>query len=198
MARSILRGFLLVAFLPIGACGQSVENYFLFGASFGGSQVLGGSNVTINAGTGFSNVVGFAFEVGRESAASLWIEPFPVILDVLSETSSVPGSPSPGSMLFVPSARLMIPVHSRISVFAALGGGVGYFRNLTLSSDNPPQLKTNHVYHAVVGAGGGVDFRIVRRLSIRVDARDYVTGRDSGGVVGRHHFLPMVGIALHY
>jgi hypothetical protein len=33
---------------------------------------------------------------------------------------------------------------------------------------------------------------------IRVDARDYVTGRGLGGVVGRNHFLPMLGLALHY
>jgi len=35
-----------------------------------------------------------------------------------------------------------------------------------------------------------------RLFSIRVDARDYVTGRGLGGVLGRNHFLPMLGVVF--
>jgi len=92
----------------------------------------------------------------------------------------------------------MLPVQPRISVFGAVGAGGGRFHNYTLNSDNPPQLATYADYHGVFSAGGGIDFRIARHVSIRVDARDYVTGRGLGGVLGRNHFLPMAGIALHY
>ena len=48
------------------------------------------------------------------------------------------------------------------------------------------------------GIGGGVDFRLSRHFSIRVDARDYLTGRELGGIPGRNHFLPMVGLKSHF
>jgi hypothetical protein len=86
----------------------------------------------------------------------------------------------------------------RISLFGALGAGYGGFTTPTLTSDNPPDLKTNDVNHLVIGAGGGLDIRLVRILSLRVDVRDFVTGRDLSGVPGRNHVLPMVGVAFHF
>jgi hypothetical protein len=35
-------------------------------------------------------------------------------------------------------------------------------------------------------------------LSLRVDARDYVTGRNLSGVRGRNHLLPLFGFAFHF
>jgi hypothetical protein len=189
--------FLFLA-LPLPVWGRSAENYFLAGAAFASTQVIGGSNVTVTGSTGFSDVIGFAFEVKRKSAVSLWVEPFPLVFDVPGGSASILGSASAEGIIVTPSARLMVPLEPRISVFAAVGAGGGYFRNYTLSSDVPPQLKTNSVYHGAFSAGGGIDFRISRRVSIRVDARDYITGRVLGGVLGRNHFLPMLGIALHY
>lgn len=191
----------MLLLLPAGAWAQAYQNNetsVLFGAAFGSTQVIGGSNVTVDGSPGFSTAVGFAFQVMRKSAVSLWVEPFPVITAIPGGSANIPGSASANSELFVPSARLMVPVQSRISLFGALGGGVGYFHNYTLTSDVPPQLKVHGVYHGVAGAGGGVDFRISRHVSIRVDARDYVTGRDLGGVLGRNHFLPLLGVAFHY
>jgi hypothetical protein len=197
------KSLLFLALLPLAASAQveqNLENYFLAGPAFAGTEVLGGSNVTVNGSTGFSDTIGFAFQVVRESAATLWVEPFPIVLDAPNGSASIRTSSSGtgSSLLCVPSARLMVPVQSRISLFGALGGGGGKFANYTLTSDMPPQLKTHSVYHGVVSAGGGVDVRISRHVSIRVDARDYLTGRGLGGALGRNHFLPMLGIALHY
>jgi hypothetical protein len=194
---------LLLVLLPIAAsaqANQNFENYFLFGPAFASNETIGGSNVTVSGSTGFSDNIGFAFQAVRWSAATLWVEPFPVIIDAPGWTASVRTSSSGSgtSVMAVPAARFMVPVHPRVSFFGALGGGGGKFANYTLTSDIPPQLKTHSVYHGVVGAGGGVDFRISRHISIRVDARDYVTGRGLGGDLGRNHFLPMLGLGLHY
>jgi hypothetical protein len=190
--------FLFLALLPLPVSGQSAENYFLAGASFGSTQVIGGSNVTVTGSPGFSDVIGFAFEVKKKSAVSLWVEPFPLAFDSPGGSASIQGSASANGIIVTPSARLMVPLEPRISVFAAVGGGGGQYHNYTLSSDIPPQLKTHSVFHGVFSAGGGVDFRISRHVSIRIDARDYLTGRGLGGVLGRNHFLPMAGVALHY
>ena len=100
--------------------------------------------------------------------------------------------------MFVPGVRLMVPVQSRISVFGAIGGGFCSCSNPNLTSDNPPDLKTNNTTHGVFSFGGGVDFRLFQAVSIRLDVRDYVTGRDLSGIPGRNHFLPMMGLAFHF
>jgi opacity protein-like surface antigen len=197
------RAVLLLSLMLLAAGGiraqanQNNENYVLFGTSFASTQTIGGS-VTVNGGTGFSTYVGFAFQVARKSAVSLWVDPFPLIIDTAQQTTSVPDAPSLQSLLFAPCARLMVPVQSRISLFATGGGGFGHFENYALMSDNPPQLKTYVNYHGLFEAGAGIDVRVARHISIRVDARDFVTGRDLGGVNGRNHILPAVGVAFHY
>jgi hypothetical protein len=59
-------------------------------------------------------------------------------------------------------------------------------------------LTTAILDHGVLSFGDGMDFRLSEFFSIRVDVRDYVTGRDLAGVLGRNHFLPMFGFALHF
>jgi hypothetical protein len=189
---------LFLVLLPTAAWGQSVEDYVLLGPAFASTQVIGGSNVTVTGSTGFSDVIGFAFPMVRKSAVSLWVEPFPVVFELPGGSAPIPGSASAIGTIVTPSLRLMAPLEPRISAFGAVGGGGGQFHNYTLSSDIPPQLKTHSVYHGVVSAGGGIDFRTSRRISIRVDVRDYVTGHGLGGVLGRNHFLPMAGIAFHF
>ncbi|HUB83544.1 MAG TPA: hypothetical protein VMB03_32320 [Bryobacteraceae bacterium] len=190
---------LFLAFLPVAARGQAGgENYVMAGPAFGSNETLGGGSVAITGSTGFSNVFGFAFPVARKSAATLWVEPFSLVFASPGGTSATPGQANANSILWTPSARLMIPLAPRITVFGAAGGGGGDFHNYALTPYAPPQLKTESAYHGVFSAGGGVDFRIAKRFSIRVDARDYITGRKLGGVNGRNHFLPMLGFVLHY
>jgi len=198
MTKRLLLRFLFLALMPIASRAQPVENYFMFGPAFAGNQTLGGGSVTVTGGSGFGNVFGFAFQVARKSAVSLWVEPLSPVFAFSGGTASIQTSATANSILWTPAARLTVPVAPRIAVFGALGGGIGYFHNLSLVPYNPPQLKTVTTFHGVFSGGGGIDIRVWRRVSIRVDARDYVTGRGLGGVPGRHHFLPMLGIALHY
>jgi len=200
MTNPRVSGFLLFALVTTAAHAQTYqnfENYFLFGPTDYTTQVLDGIGA-VGSSPGFSNTVGFAFQVVRESAVSLWVEPLPLVVEAPSQYSTVPGFSSGSSILFTPSARLMVPVHSRISIFGALGGGVGHYHTYTLASSDPAYLKTNVVYHGVVALGFGADFRISRHVSIRLDIRDYETGRNLGGNPTPYHILPMLGFALHY
>ncbi len=202
MTRNCLHALLFPTLFAMGAWAQGYQNsdvFFLAGPSLARTQVIGGSNVTLYGSTGFSDAIGYGHQVMRESAVSLWVEFFPIVLTVpAAETATIPGSITLTSEIYVPSARLMVPVASRISVFGALGAGFGEFSNPSLTSDNPPDLKTTEPGHFVVGVGGGVDFRLNRLFSIRVDVRDYITGRNLGGVAGRNHLLPMLGVAFHF
>ena len=44
----------------------------------------------------------------------------------------------------------------------------------------------------------GGDFRLTRLLSLRGDARDFVTREGLGGVTGRNHSTFQAGIAFHF
>jgi hypothetical protein len=197
--------FLCLMFFTSGAWAQwlprlfqNSDIYLMAGPTSNQKQVIGGTNVTVYGSKGYSTNVGYGYQIMRKSAASLWVELDPGLNSTpTADTASIPGSISQQSTISTLGVRLMIPVESRISFFGAVGGGVGDFENPNLTSDNPPDLKTTDVYHGVFDFGGGVDIRLSRIFSIRVDARDYVTGRDLAGVPGRNHFLPMVGLVFH-
>jgi len=196
------RRLLLLLFFAIGAWAQRIQNmdiFFLAGPSFTKTQTISGTNVTVYGSVGYSSTVGYGYQVVRKSAVSLWLELFPLVFaSPAAETATIPGTIALKSLLYVPSARVMVPVHSRVSLFGALGGGYGNFDYPTLTSDNPPHPTTHQVGHFVTGAGGGADIRLTRTFSFRVDVRDYVTGRGVSGVPGRNHVLPMMGFAFHF
>jgi hypothetical protein len=200
MTKPRLSFFLFFALVTTAAHAQPYQNFendFLFGAADGGVQIFNGIG-DVGSRPGFTDTVGFAFQVVRESAVGLWVEPVPIVIEAPSQYSALPGFSSGSSILFTPSARLMVPVHSRISIFGAAGGGVGHFHSYALASSDAPYLRSYGTYHGVVDFGFGADFRIARHFSIRLDIRDYQTGDNLGGYHAPYHIVPMLGFALHY
>jgi hypothetical protein len=202
MTRIRLLRLLLPMIFAWGAWAQRIQNmdiFFLAGPSFAKAQVIGGTNVTVYGSTGYSSTTGYGYQFMRKSAVSLWVEFAPFAgIHPAAETATIPGSVSLTSIIFAPGIRVMAPVQSRISVFGVLGAGWGDFSVPTLTSDNPPDLKSGDTGHFVTDLGGGIDIRLSRLFSFRVDVRDYVTGRDLGGVPGRNHLLPSLGFAVHF
>jgi len=202
MTKTRLLWPLLPMLLPFGARAQAIQNkdiFFLAGPAFAKTQVIGGTNVTVYGSTGYSSTFGYGYQFMRRSAVSLWVEFAPFAgVHPAAETATIPGSISLTSVIFAPGIRVMAPVQSRISVFGVLGGGWGDFSVPTLTSDNPPDLKTSDANHFVTDLGGGIDIRLSRFFSLRVDVRDYVTGRNLAGVPGRNHLVPSLGFAVHF
>jgi len=75
------------------------------------------------------------------------------------------------------------------------GGGVGVFRT---PSPGAFGVSSRGTTHGVFQFGGGADLRLTRLLSLRAEVRDVVTGRQFGGVAGRHHPVPLFGVAMHF
>ena len=202
MRKICLLRLLLPTIFAFGASAQRIQNmdiFFLAGPSFAKTQLIGGSNVTVYGSTGYCETTGYGYQFMRRSAVSLWAELLPFAsVHPSAETASIPGSISLTSSLFVPSLRVMAPVQSRISIFGVLGAGLGDFSSPNLTSNKPPNLTTSGSGHLVTGVGGGVDFRLTRMFSLRVDVRDFITGRNLSGVPGRNHVLPMMGFAAHF
>lgn len=198
LERRAMKVCLLLMLFCLCASAQFMDLYLTSGPSFARTQVLGGTNITIYGSTGYTVALGDAFKVTRDSKVSLWVEAGPLLFTAPSaETATIPGSITLGSDLSLLGVRLMAPPWSRISIFGAAGGGVGTYSNANLTSDNPPDLKSHNVTHGVFDVGGGLDFRLSRHFSLRLDVRDYVSGRHLGGVNGRNQVLPMLGLALH-
>jgi len=195
-----LAAIMFMLLFPIRVSAQfwdKVEIFTLYGPTFTKTEVIGGSNVTVYGAGGYSSTVGLGYLLARKSAVGIWLEMAIPGAMPRNQTASIPGKISLGSAMFTSGLRVVVPVQSRISLFVAAGGGTGGFTNADLTSDNPPRLKTKDVAHGVFDFGGGVDIHIRRFFNLRVDVRDYVTGRDLGGVPGRNQFMPEVGIAFH-
>jgi hypothetical protein len=91
--------------------------------------------------------------------------------------------------LFAPGLRFKLATQSRFSLYGALGVGVASFGGTATAS---------RTTSGTVDFAGGLDFRITRLLSLRVEARDFLTRPGLGGTEGRNHAMYFVGIALHF
>ena len=181
-----------ILFMSLAQAQQNSDIAVLSGPAFGTSHAISGSTDTVSGGTGLTTSICFGYQVVRKSAASLWVEVLPGVYPSPENRSVNTGVHlSEDARMYSAGMRLMIPLQSRVSLFTAAGGGLGNFHQAT------PTLKLTSALHGLVEFGGGVDVRLTRRFSIRVDVRDYVSGRGLGGVAGRHRLLPLAGIALH-
>jgi hypothetical protein len=193
----------LLACLPICASAQwiqriqNTDEFFGAGPAFVKTQLIGGTDVTLYGSVGNGTVFDIGYHVMRKNNLGLWVEYVWLSANPHQQTATIPGSISLGGTMAVPGVRLMVPLQSRISIFAAAGGSLGFFSFPSVTADNPPKLVSKGVLHGVFDAGAGVNFRLSRFFSIRVDVRDYVTGRDLDGVAGRNHFLPVLGLVFH-
>lgn len=94
--------------------------------------------------------------------------------------------------------RLMVPVAARLSFFGVAGGGDGEFHYAWLLEGSTPYLLSHSTTHGVFEWGGGVDVRLSKRVSIRGEVRDFVSGQGLSGSNGVHHVVTMVGVAFHF
>lgn len=204
MERSLF-GFLCVALWPGAAWAQAIQNMdmsLLFGPSWVHSQTIAGSNVTLSGSYGFglADQLIYGYEVRRSSTGGLWVELAPL---AFSDPGGITaGSPVPEHLdnmtTFTAGVRYMVPLASRLSVYGALGGGIGFFNYAAVQASAAPTIQAISTTHGLVDFGGGVDIRLVQFLSVRIEARDYVTGDRLSGAPGRQHLVPVAGIAWHF
>lgn len=183
------------------AWAQRVQNsdiFFLYGAAPISSRAISGSNVTINGQTARTSEIGYGYQIARFSAASLWLEVVAPATSFATSTSSVPGSVNDDLFAFTAGARVMVPLQSRISVYGVLAGGGGFLQSPVIQAGPTPSITSNESAHGMFVPGGGLDLRLVRFLSIRVEARDFITAAGLSGSAGHNHILPALGIGWHF
>jgi hypothetical protein len=98
-----------------------------------------------------------------------------------------------------PGVRFNVAPHSRVSFYAAGGLGPAVFGAAkSVAGKGFATASINWTVSAAADFGGGLDFRLTRLMSLRLEARDFVTGRGLGGVAGRHHPVYGFGMGFHW
>jgi hypothetical protein len=216
-AMKITGFFVLTAAMACAQGGQNIDLTFMLGAvgSRGAvaSTIPSGpslttiatpGSVTVTGSSGFAMEIGFGYQVATLSKGSLYLE-IPLISvwhfngDVMSaESSGSVMSLNRNSWYLLPGVRWKIPTGSRVSFYAALGGGPLIFHQQnTLITDQSESITSNTGVKPVLDFGVGMDLRVSRWLSLRVDTRDYVHSPVLGsGAV--NNFAVLAGVAFHF
>jgi hypothetical protein len=195
---ALLIGALL---LPGAAWAQRLQNidiYMLGVPAYTSSQTIPGSNVTVQKARGFSTTTGYGYQIARTSAGSIWLDVSPAFVLAGLSDSSIGGRANNNFAALTLGLRFMLPIHSRIALLGTAAGGGGYFNYPVIAGGAEPRVTSHSTFHGVVQLGGGLDFRLTRKLSIRGEVRDYSTGKGLSGATGRHHVVPMMGVAFHF
>jgi len=143
--------------------------------------LLIGTSFSHGAGAGMQ--VNYAWQFYERPAGRLYVE-MPIIIPVAQATNEV-------NIFVTPGVRYHFNVTKRTALYAAAGAGVAV-------RANPAQIDMAYEL------GGGVDFRLNRRWSLRGDLRDL-----SEGVGGIQHLVnptnwcnnqksAMVGVGMHF
>ena len=106
---------------------------------------------------------------------------------------SVIGNPfkNPATWAVTPGIRFKFATHSRVSYYTALGFGFVSF------GSSPVHART---LSGAMDAAGAVDIRLSRLVSVRGEAREYLTAPQPSGSLqpGRNHITVSLGVGLHF
>jgi hypothetical protein len=160
----------------------------------------------VDLGTRVSGLVGahgqinYAAQLREYSAGKLYLE-LPLLIGghANGSVSNVVYGSAGGVISLTPGIRFNVAPHSRVSLYAAIGVGPAVFGDdKSLVGAGFVRTNTSWTVAAALDFGGGLDFRLTRLVSLRVEARDFVTGRGLGGVRGRNHPIYSFGLGLHW
>jgi opacity protein-like surface antigen len=196
MKSTLQRILFLAALTAGGAWAQNSDLGILLGASLTHTRVSG-RNVSTNVSGGLQ--INYAIQLKETVAGRLYLElPLIVTGGVRSNVASGLVTSSVGSTIFLtPGVRWKFTPVSRVSFYAAAGGGIGSFSGHYAAVGGGNVIaETGWKTTGAFGVGGGIDLRVTRLVSFRGEYRDAMTRRSLDGAV--HHSLVMIGVGLHF
>ena len=194
-----LRTILFFILAGSAVVAQNSDLGLLFGPSYG--QIRNVPNAHLSEGIGFANQYSFAWQVVDSKAGGLYVEiPFNFAGYTSANTRDGVARGGTNSYLFTPGLRFKFSLRSRVSLYAAFGGGLGVYgvKYIYYAGPYTGTIVENHTTSGVIDFGGGVDYRLTKLLSLRGETRDYVSRRVLGPGSGRNFVLVEAGIGLHF
>lgn len=178
---------------------QNSDLALLVGITGPHGQVAAGPSPFVSGSVGASGQINYAWQVLQRSV-DLYVElPLVIAAESSGTVNGTAVSASTGSnIFFTPGARLKFSPQSRVSFYGALGGGLASIGTNRSTVGSSIVAVNDRVTSGALDFGGGLDFRLTRLLSLRVDGRDFVTRAGLGGSTGRHRWMVQFGIAFHF
>lgn len=106
------------------------------------------------------------------------------------------------TMYITPGLRFTFAPGSRVRPWVAVGGGWAWYEQSALTQSGQPNGAPRNLYRGAFQFGGGVDWSIWRRLALRGEVRDFVTGAAAFNVPGfqgaQHNVVVGGGIVLRF
>ena len=183
------------------ATAQKNELSGLVGRTFISDQVITTSTFSdnkLNFGGGLTFEGAYARRVLGEGLLSISLEvPFVFNPDEDLHLHTNPVSAGFKSFFVTPAARLNIFSASAVSPWVSVGGGFGYFSGSTSIPTHTMSTTTG-----VFQIGGGLDVRLIRKFSLRAEARDFWSGVPELGVTTdqsrQHNLFVGAGVVWHF
>jgi hypothetical protein len=161
-------------------------------------QMIPNSNVTIYSSWHYSCCSDeLGYQVKRTPIGNLWAQ-FTHIELGGSLHANIPNSGNRDLETQAVGLRLMVPVVARLSFFGVAGGGDGEFHYPVIFPGSTPLLLSHSTTHGVFDWGGGVDLRLSKRVSLRGEVRDLMSGKGLSGSNSVNHVVTLFGMGFHF
>jgi hypothetical protein len=160
--------------VPVRA--QNQELTFSLGGIPGQSRALAGSSGSANIAADRSFGINYGRRLAGTRTAALYAEiQFVAIPNRPVSAANAVVPQSYASLYLTPGFRLKFFPNSRVSPWAAVGGGYALYQQSALLSNgqNTPDKFLNR---GVFDYGGGLDYRLFRFIGLRGEVRDFFSG----------------------
>jgi opacity protein-like surface antigen len=156
--------------------GQNQELTFSIGGIPGQTRSFQGSAgaTQISADRSFGINYGYRF-AGTKIAALFGEIEFAAIPNRALTAASATVPQNYASLYLTPGVRLKFLPGSRVSPWAAIGGGYGLYQQSTQLS-NGQNTTNKFLNRGVFEYGGGLDYRLFRFIGLRGEVRDFFSG----------------------
>jgi hypothetical protein len=141
----------------------------------------------------------YAFQFKETPTFRFYLE-VPLLVGAQAASTLGPGVyATNGTQLYLtPGIRVNLPLHSRISLYGAAGGGLAGFGTQRAYLAGDHLTLSNGFVATLAGAvGGGLDLRLSRLMSLRAEARDFIAAGGPGSF-GRNRVVYSFGVGFHW
>lgn len=154
-------------------------------------------------GTGFTYELSYARRLIDAKLAALYFEvPFAGTPRTKVKTTNALSPSSYSSIFFTPGVKLKLLPGKKYSPFALMGFGLAHFSEGDSTINNQPNADRRSNTEAVFDFGFGLDVRVISRLSIRGEVRDFYSDLPPLNVRAlgdrQHNALISAGIVLRF
>ncbi|MBI3680203.1 MAG: hypothetical protein HY235_07375 [Acidobacteria bacterium] len=163
-------------------------------SALGGRLDLGGG-IALQANYGF-NIIG-------SRAATLLVETHFLASPLRDVGANLAGATRDFATLYItPGLRVKFAPRGRVSPYLAVGGGYALYEQSAMTISGQPNPAPRHIHRGVVDLGGGVDAVVLRWLGVRLEVRDFYSGKPSLNVStsgsGLHNIVVGGGFVLRF